>query len=161
MLAKTLYANSSQGGFRLPVWLLVSEPSCGGVGNDFISGNQEADILGGCEGNDTIYGGLDNDTLTGGKGSDLLDGGMGNDSLIGGSGNDIFALKAGQGFDIIADFTIGQDLIGLSGGLSFGQLAITQNTQGTLIKNVLTGEELGVMIGVSANAITSANFRLI
>jgi len=25
----------------------------------------------------------------------------------------------------------------------------------------LTGEELGVMIGVSANAITSANFRLI
>jgi Ca2+-binding RTX toxin-like protein len=86
---------------------------------------------------------------------------MGNDSLIGGSGNDIFALKAGQGFDTIADFTVGQDLIGLSGGLSFGQLAITQNTQGTLIKNLLTGEELGVMIGVSANAITSANFRLI
>ena len=86
---------------------------------------------------------------------------MGNNSLSGGSGNDIFVLKAGEGFDIIADFTLGQDLIGLSGGLSFGQLAITQNTQGTLIKNLLTGEELGVMIGVSANAITSANFRLI
>ena len=55
----------------------------------------------------------------------------------------------------------GKDLIGLSGGLSFGQLEITQNTQGTLIKNFSTGEELGVMIGVSANAITSANFRLI
>jgi hypothetical protein len=52
-------------------------------------------------------------------------------------------------------------LIGLSSGLSFDQLAITQNTQGTIIKNVLTGEELGVMIGVSANAITSANFLLI
>jgi len=108
-----------------------------------------------------MYGGGDNDTLTGSQGDDILYGDLGNDSLIGGSGNDIFALKAGQGFDIIADFTIGQDLIGLSGGLSFGQLAITQNTQGTLIKNILTGEELGVMVGVSANAITSANFRLI
>jgi len=86
---------------------------------------------------------------------------LGKDSLTGGSGNDIFVLNPGQGFDVIADFTSGQDLIGLSGGLSFGQLAITQNTQGNIIKNILTGEELGVMMGVSANAITSANFLLI
>ncbi|MEG4008977.1 DUF4347 domain-containing protein [Microcoleus sp. Pol11C1] len=138
-----------------------SDTICSGEGNDLISGDEGADIVGGCEGNDTIYGGEDNDTLTGCQGDDILYGDLGNDSLIGGSGNDIFALKAGQGFDIIADFTIGQDLIGLTGGLSFGQLAITQNTQGTLIKNVLTGEELGVMMGVSANSITSANFRLI
>ncbi|MEG3969333.1 Ig-like domain-containing protein, partial [Microcoleus sp. T2B6] len=134
---------------------------CGGEGNDLINGDEGADILGGCAGNDTLFGGADNDTLTGGKGNDLLDGGMGNDSLIGGSGNDIFALTTGQGFDIIADFTIGQDLIGLSGGLSFGQLEITQNTQGTIIKNLLTGEQLGVMVGVSADAITSANFMLV
>jgi Ca2+-binding RTX toxin-like protein len=108
-----------------------------------------------------MYGGEDNDTLTGCQGDDILYEDLGNDSLTGGSGNDIFVLKAGQGFDVIADFTVGQDLIGLSSGLSFGQLAITQNTQGTLIKNVLTGEELGVMIGVSANTITSANFLLI
>lgn len=85
---------------------------------------------------------------------------LGNDSLIGGSGNDIFVLRTRQGFDTIGDFT-GQYLIGLAGGLSFSQLAITQNNQGNLIKNVLTGEELAVMIGVSANSITSANFRLI
>ncbi|MEP6517622.1 FG-GAP-like repeat-containing protein [Microcoleus vaginatus] len=138
-----------------------SDTICGGEGNDLISGDEAADILGGCEGNDTLYGGIDNDTLTAGEGDDILYGDLGNDSLIGGSGNDIFALKAGQGFDIIADFTIGQDLIGLSGGLSFGQLEITQNSQGSIIKNLLTGEELGVMIGVSANAITSANFRVI
>jgi len=138
-----------------------SDTICGGEGNDFISGNEQADILGGCEGNDTLYGGEDNDTLTGCQGDDILYGDLGNDSLIGGSGNDIFALKAGQGFDIIADFTSGQDVIGLSSGLSFGQLEITQNAQGTLIKNVLTGEELVVMIEVSANAITSANFLLI
>jgi hypothetical protein len=138
-----------------------SDTICGGEGNDFISGNEQADILGGCEGNDTLYGGEDNDTLTGCQGDDILYGDLGNDSLTGGSGNDIFVLNSGQGFDMIADFTVGQDLIGLSGGLSFGQLAITQNTLGTIIKNVLTGEELGVMIGVSANTITSANFRLI
>jgi Ca2+-binding RTX toxin-like protein len=86
---------------------------------------------------------------------------LGNDSLIGGSGNDLFVLEADRGFDVIADFTIGQDLMGLAGGLSFGQLAITQNTQGTIIKNLLTGEELGIMIGVSANLITAVNFRQI
>ncbi|MGB7709049.1 MAG: hypothetical protein WBL95_05830, partial [Microcoleus sp.] len=134
---------------------------CGGEGNDLINGDAGADILGGCAGNDTLYGGADNDTLTGGKGDDLLDGGMANDSLIGGSGNDIFVLKAGQGFDIIADFTLGQDLIGLTGGLSFGQLEMTQNTQGTILKNLLTGEQLGVMVGVSPTAITSANFMLV
>jgi len=138
-----------------------SDTICGGEGNDLISGNEQADILGGCEGNDTLYGGENNDSLTGGQGDDILYGELGNDSLIGGSGNDIFVLKAGLGFDRIADFTVGQDLIGLSGGLGFGQLEITQNTQGTIIKNILTGEELGVMIGVKANAITSANFLLI
>jgi hypothetical protein len=138
-----------------------SDTICGGEGNDLISGNEQADILGGCEGNDTLYGGENNDSLTGGQGDDILYGELGNDSLTGGSGNDIFVLNSGQGFDRIADFTVGQDLIGLSSGLSFDQLAITQNTQGTIIKNILTGEELGVIIGVSANAITSANFLLI
>jgi Ca2+-binding RTX toxin-like protein len=138
-----------------------SDTICGGEGKDFIRGNEQADILGGCEGNDTLYGGEDNDTLTGCQGDDILYGELGNDSLTGGSGNDIFVLNSGQGFDVIADFTVGQDLIRLSSGLSFDQLAITQNTQGTIIKNILTGEQLGVMIGVSANAITSANFLLI
>ncbi|MEG3843595.1 Ig-like domain-containing protein, partial [Microcoleus sp. herbarium14] len=138
-----------------------SDTICGGAGDDFISGNEQADILGGCEGNDTLYGGEDNDTLLGGKGDDILYGDLGNDSLIGGSGNDIFVLKADRGFDRIADFTVGQDSIGLSGGLSFSQLGITQNTQGTVLKNLLTGEELGVMIGVSANLITAVNFRQI
>ncbi|WP_293251781.1 MULTISPECIES: hypothetical protein [unclassified Microcoleus] len=51
--------------------------------------------------------------------------------------------------------------MGLSGGLSLSQLAITQNTLGTIIKNLLTGEELGIMIGVSPNLITAVNFRQI
>ncbi|WP_449419696.1 DUF4347 domain-containing protein [Phormidium nigroviride] len=140
---------------------LDSDSICGGVGDDLISGNEQDDILGGCEGNDTIYGGEDNDTITGGKGNDILYGDVGNDSLIGGSGNDVFVLKAGHGFDIIGDFTIGQDSIGLSGGLSFSQLELTQIDRGTLIKNLLTGEQLAVIAGVSKDAIASANFLLI
>jgi hypothetical protein len=134
----------------------------GGQGDDYSNGGEGADLLSGCDGNDTLLGGNGNDTLLGGKGDDILDGGLGNDSLIGGSGNDIFVLKADRGFDIIADFTQGQDFIGLSGGLSFSQLAISQNTQGTLIKNLLTGEQLAMMIGVNANAITAVvNFQQI
>ncbi|MDB9513479.1 calcium-binding protein, partial [Kamptonema animale CS-326] len=131
------------------------------VGDDLISGNEQDDILGGCEGNDTIYGGEDNDTITGGKGNDILYGDVGNDSLIGGSNNDVFVLKTGHGFDIIGDFTIGQDSIGLSGGLSFGQLEFTENNQGTIIKNLLTGEQLAITIGVSKNVLTSASFLLV
>jgi large repetitive protein len=70
-------------------------------------------------------------------------------------------LEAGRGFDIIADFTIGQDAIALTGGLSFSQLELIQNDRGTIIKNLLTGAELGVITGVSANSITSANFQQI
>jgi len=86
---------------------------------------------------------------------------LGNDSLIGGSANDIFVLHSGQGFDIIGDFIIGQDLIGLAGDLSFDQLAITQTNRGTLIKNLFTWEELGTIIGLSPNLITSASFMQI
>ncbi|NJL68986.1 MAG: calcium-binding protein, partial [Microcoleus sp. SM1_3_4] len=138
-----------------------SDTICGGAGNEFISGNEQEDVLAGCEGNDTIYGGEDSDTLCGCQGEDILYGDLGNDSLIGGSGNDIFVLEAGRGFDVIADFTVGEDAIALTGGLSFSQLELIQNTQGTIIKNLLTGEQLGVLIGVSANSLTSANFRLI
>ncbi|CBN55472.1 hypothetical protein OSCI_1980002 [Kamptonema sp. PCC 6506] len=80
--------------------------------------------------------------------------------MIGGSGNDIFILKAGSGFDTIGDFTIGQDLIGLS-GLSFSQLDFTEDNRGTIIKNLLTGDQLAIMIGVDKSAIISANFLLI
>ena len=107
---------------------------------------------------DTIYGGKDNDTLTGGKDHDILYGDLGNDSLIGGSGNDIFVLKAGYGFDTIGDFNIAEDRIGLTGGLTFSQLDFTENERGTIIKNLLTGEQLAVTLGLSKSAITSASF---
>ena len=123
-----------------------------------LGGNGNQDLICGSEGNDTIYGGKENDTLVGCAGNDFLSGDLGDDSLIGGLGNDIFVLSPDSGFDIIADFTRGQDAIGLTGGLTFNQLAITQEDRGALIKNILTGESLGVLSGVSASTITSVNF---
>jgi FG-GAP-like repeat/RTX calcium-binding nonapeptide repeat (4 copies)/FG-GAP repeat len=131
---------------------------CGAAGDDLLGGNGNQDLIGGGEGNDSIYGGKENDTLFGCEGNDFLSGDLGDDSLIGGLGNDIFVLGSDRGFDTIADFTSGQDLIGLTGGLTFQQLAITQNAGGALIKIASTGESLGVLSGANASAITSLNF---
>jgi FG-GAP-like repeat/RTX calcium-binding nonapeptide repeat (4 copies)/FG-GAP repeat len=137
---------------------LGNDTLCGAAGDDLLGGNGNQDLIDGSEGNDTIYGGKDNDTLLGCIGNDFLSGDLGDDSLIGGLGNDIFVLGLDLGLDTITDFTIGQDLIGLTGGLTFQQLAITQNAGGALIKIALTGESLGVLSGVNASAITSLNF---
>jgi FG-GAP-like repeat/RTX calcium-binding nonapeptide repeat (4 copies)/FG-GAP repeat len=131
---------------------------CGSAGDDLLGGNGNQDLIGGGEGNDSIFGGKENDTLFGCEGNDFLSGNLGDDSLIGGLGNDIFVLGIDRGFDTIADFTSGQDLIGLTGGLTFQQLAITQNAGGALIKIASTGESLGVLSGANASAITSLNF---
>ena len=66
-------------------------------------------------GDDNLFGNLGNDTLIGGQG---------NDSLTGGAGNDLFVLDPATGVDAIADFQVGQDRLGLSGGLRFEQLEI-------------------------------------
>ena len=58
-------------------------------------------------------------------------------------------MAAGEGTDTIVDFEVGTDLIGLTGGLSFGQIDIIQQGSNTLIgfgnetlavlNNVVTG----------------------
>src|SRR5205085_10538934 len=92
----------------------------GSFGNDRLTGDDNANILGGYTGNDTLVGGGGNDVLAGDGtwyrvdgntvflpasaaaqdgpgGNDILQGGSGNDTLIGGEGND--ALDGGTGLD--------------------------------------------------------------
>ncbi|MFO7031414.1 hypothetical protein B9T07_15760 [Limnospira fusiformis CCALA 023] len=97
----------------------------GGNGNDVLFGNKDDDLLFGQGGNDTLFGGQGNDTLIGGagnnelwgdKGNDVLYGGMrGIDTLRGGEGNDTFILVPGDGYSVVADFQMNQDLIILPG----------------------------------------------
>ena len=79
----------------------------------------------GGDSSDTIYGGAADETLTGGAsddivygnhGNDTVNGGMGNDILIGGEGADwfVFDNDGVDEFDVITDYTIGEDLIDLT-----------------------------------------------
>ncbi|MBD2344522.1 calcium-binding protein [Anabaena subtropica] len=130
--------------------------------NYYVGLNGSNDVINGQGGNDTIYGLSGNDILRGGDGNDILVGGLGNDILVGGSGNDLFVLQAKGGTDIIRDFVDGQDLIGLAGGLTFGQLTITQGTgvniNNTLITITSTSELIGILNGVVSNNITDSDF---
>ena len=95
----------------------------GGAGNDRIGGKGGDDLLFGGEGDDAIWGDDGDDVLRGGLGNDTLTG----DNFSGGSGADIFILAAGEGMDMIMDFEVGVDLIGLADGLSFEDLSLGQS----------------------------------
>jgi Ca2+-binding RTX toxin-like protein len=124
----------------------------GTAGNDSIDGGNGSDILFGNAGNDTLIGGIGTDFLVGGAGDDLLSGGNGSDTLRGGLGEDIFVFAAGEGIDTITDFSLGTDKIGLTGGLTFGQLSFSGN-------EIRIGSDvLAVLTGVNTNTLTASNF---
>ncbi|QLE59832.1 putative Ig domain-containing protein [Nostoc sp. TCL26-01] len=133
--------------------------------NDRINGKTGNDILWGRAGNDTLLGGNGNDILWGGTGDDTLLGGNGNDILWGGAGSNLFVLAAREGTDMIADFNLNTDKIGLAAGLSYGQLTITKgdgiNFNNTLITVTSSNELLTVLNGVQANTLNSTMFVLV
>ncbi|MDB9852746.1 hypothetical protein OAC62_07410, partial [Amylibacter sp.] len=102
----------------------------GGDGDDIITGDGGT----GYAGNDILFGNAGNDDLRGRDGNDQIDGGTGSDSITTGSGLDKIILRIGDGgntlsvADIITDFTDGSDNFGLTNGLSFGDLTITQGS---------------------------------
>lgn len=128
------------------------------AGNDRIYGRGGNDLLRGGEGWDKLIGGKGNDTLVGNDGVDRLRGGKGDDLLNGGRGNDLFVLAAKVGTDTVQDFDNGSDRFGLAGGLTFGQLTISQSNSNTLIKISATNEVLASLTGVNANLIGVEDF---
>ena len=130
-------------------------------GDDIIYGGDGNDRIGGKGGNDKLYGDDGNDQMWGDQGDDLLWGGLGDDTLTGDSdsdsgGADIFVLAVGDGFDTIRDFRVGEDLLGLFGALSFGQLSINDNQAGALIS--FQDEALAILNGVEANRLAASSF---
>ena len=118
----------------------------------------------GSDGNDELTGNNVANELTGGAGDDTLTGGGGSDTLTGGAGDDLFIYSEGDGTDIITDFGVGNDLFGLSGGLTFNDLTI-EPIEGaetnTEVKVTSTDEVLAVLEGVVADDITSAYFTTV
>ena len=143
------------------VSVAVGGTQTGGSGDDTLTGTEGNDSLNGRRGNDTLTGNAGNDTLIGGNGKDFLVGSAGDDLLFGGNdsdtlrgglGEDIFVFAAGEGIDTITDFSLGTDKIGLTGGLTFGQLSFSGN-------EILIGSDvLAVLTGVNTNTLTASNF---
>ncbi|MFM6194723.1 MAG: Ig-like domain-containing protein, partial [Planktothrix sp.] len=134
----------------------------GGKDHDLLFGNQDNDNLFGDVGNDNLYGGQGDDFLDGGEGDDHLFGDVGNDILIGGKGRDRFYIAGNTGVDLINDFTLGEDQIQLTGGLSLEALQITTVNGNTIIKLANTGEELVKLLGFDSTLINSSDIdRLI
>lgn len=97
--------------------------------NDYIYGEGGNDKLSGGTGNDVLNGGDGKDKLLGGKGDDVIYGGNGSDKLTGNSGDDLFILSEGK--DVIKDFNIKQDTLGLVYALD---LTFTQKGNDLIVK---------------------------
>ncbi|MDX2244145.1 MAG: phytase [Leptolyngbyaceae cyanobacterium bins.302] len=91
---------------------------------------------------------------------DVLTGTSGENKLVGGAGADTFVLAVGGGTDTITDFSLAEgDRVGLTGGLSFGSLTLTQSGVDTLIQ--AGNETLAILTGVQSSTLSGSNFTLI
>jgi Ca2+-binding RTX toxin-like protein len=126
--------------------------------SDLIKGGNGNDRIYGGEGKDWVYGEAGDDLLWGNDGDDELWGGLGNDYLTGGLGNDIFVIARNEGIDTINDFSVGQDVIRLSGGLIYSALSFTQVLSNTFISDNATQKHLAVLTGVQASTLTANSF---
>ena len=128
-------------------------------GNDTLQGLKGNDILQGQGGDDILFGGQDNDTLIGGEGNDQLTGDQGQDLLTGNAGDDIFVLPVSAAVnnmntvDMITDFIVSEDQIGLTEGLNQNNILLTSTviigTPGTLISVINSNQFLGFVANVS------------
>ncbi|NEP18910.1 MAG: D-alanyl-D-alanine carboxypeptidase [Leptolyngbya sp. SIO4C1] len=125
----------------------------GGDGNDRIGGKSGNDILSGDAGDDFIYGDAGDDIIMGVTGNDILVG----DNGSGGSGSDLFVFGNGDGTDIILDFEVGIDRIGLvEDELVFADLTLTQDRANTLLG--VGSETLAVLNNVMASTLSESDF---
>jgi serralysin len=170
-LSKTLQ-KTGQGEDRL----LKIENVVSGSGDDTLTGNDVANILGAGGGDDQLIGGNGNDQLIGGTGDDQLIGGNGDDRLSGGRGNDILRGQAGNdelnggwgsdtfvylaGDDTITDFADNVDTIQISRSalsdpaiavLDFLELAVVVGSD--LVFNLSAGNRITIAGLTDANVL--------
>ncbi len=97
------------------------------------------DYLYGAEGNDILYGDAGNDTLYGGPGSNILAGGTGNDHLYGGYEDDTYLFNAGDGQDVIDEYSWGAtesntDILRFGDGLLADNAVVVRSGNNLMIR---------------------------
>ena len=110
----------------------------GTIDDDTIKGGAGVDTLLGGAGNDELYGEAGNDSLIGGAGDDSLWGGVGSDILTGGKGNDVFCYDAGDGNDIITDYSPDIDIVMILSAVNVGNPIA--DTSGDVVFKIGTGQ---------------------
>ncbi|MDT9228658.1 pre-peptidase C-terminal domain-containing protein [Limnospira sp. PMC 1242.20] len=147
----------------------------GGSGRDALLGNKDDDILFGGSSGDTLYGGQGHDTLVAGEGNSLLFGDKGNDILYGGSegidtlnggeGNDTFVMLPGEGYTVVADWEMNQDVMVLLGNATnyrIGDLPLGFTNATAIYQIGETDKIVGIIEGVtSLNLEDSSIFRFV
>ncbi|WP_375512314.1 phytase [uncultured Nostoc sp.] len=133
----------------------------GGSGKDTLTSNGSNNRLSGGCGDDKLFSNV-NDSLFGGDGDDVLFAGQGgSDRLSGGTGADQFWIANSSlpnSKNIVTDFTVGIDKIGL-GGVSvtqFSELTLSQQCSGTLVK--IGNTELVSLLGIISTSLTANDF---
>ncbi len=136
-----------------------------GKGKNTITTGAGNDTIYAGAGNDTIYAGAGDDFIYAGRGDNILYGGTGNDTLSSGRGRDVFVLTPGEGASTIIKFDISKDLLGLTEGLTYEELSITQGTNGgeffTQISVANSNDLLATLNWVEADTITSSSFTFV
>lgn len=135
--------------------------SFGGSGNDTLTSNGSNNRLYGGSGDDKLFSSV-NDSLFGGDGDDVLFAGQaGGNRLSGGGGADQFWIANSSlptSKNIVTDFAIGVDVIGLGGiGVTqFSALTLLQQGSDTLVKTGNT--ELASLVGITSTSLTANDF---
>ena len=114
----------------------------GDLGNDYIQGQNGNDWLFGQGGDDLIVGGAGDDIIYGGPGVDTLFGDAPGESL---GGANIFALRAGEGTDLIADFEFKADKFLLVDGLKFDDILVEAIRGGAILSYIEAARAAGSM----------------
>ncbi|MBD2528174.1 esterase-like activity of phytase family protein [Nostoc flagelliforme FACHB-838] len=135
--------------------------SFGGSGNDTLTSNGSNNRFYGGSGDDKLFSSI-NDSLSGGDGDDVLFAGQqGGNRLSGGAGADQFWIANASlptSKNIVTDFVIGTDKIGLGGiGVTqFSALTLLQQGSETLVKTGNT--ELASLVGITSTSLTANDF---
>jgi glycerophosphoryl diester phosphodiesterase len=130
----------------------------GGSSNDTLRSSGTNNRLYGGSGDDKLFSNV-NDSLFGGDGDDVLFAGQqGGNRLSGGAGADQFWIANANvptSKNIVTDFAIGIDKIGL-GGIRVSNLTVLQQGSDTLVK--IGNIELASLVGIASTSLTINDF---